>query len=127
MFWPNETVFIKYGLIENIIQAIYKVLIGTSIKDILDSNLKYYDSGVEYPSDYNGINLDDEKLTGGFGFELHHGGKFLHFRNACGWHNQFVTQDSDKTNLLFHFYLDIVISGVRLPWAVSQNYWRGGS
>ena len=81
---------------------------GGGTYKILDSNLKYYDSGVEYPSDYNGINLDDEKLTGGFGFELHHGGKFLHFRNACGWHNQFVTQDSDKTNLLFHMISDFM-------------------
>ena len=75
---------------------------------LLESNLNYYDTGVEYPSDYNGINLDDNKLTRGFNFELHHGSKFLHFRNACGWDNQFTTNDSDKTNVLFHMISDFM-------------------
>ena len=75
---------------------------------LLESNLDYYDTGVEYPSDYNGINLDDSELTRGFNFELHHEGKFLHFRNACGWDNQFITNDSDKTNLLFHMISDFM-------------------
>ena len=75
---------------------------------LLESNLDYYDTGVEYPSDYNGINLDDSELTRGFNFELHHEGKFLHFRNACGWDNQFITNDSDKTNVLFHMISDFM-------------------
>jgi len=75
---------------------------------LLESNLDYYDTGVEYPSDYNGINLDDAELTRGFNFELHHEGKFLHFRNACGWDNQFITNDSDKTNVLFHMISDFM-------------------
>ena len=57
---------------------------------------------------YNGINLDDSELTRGFNFELHHEGKFLHFRNACGWDNQFITNDSDKTNVLFHMISDFM-------------------
>ena len=75
---------------------------------LLESDLDYYDTGVEYPSDYNGINLDDSELTRGFNFELHHEGKFLHFRNACGWDNQFITNDSDKTNVLFHMISDFM-------------------
>lgn len=54
---------------------------------------------VEYPENFHGLNLTvfDE----GYGFELHLDGKFLHFRNACGWHNQFkVFQNSIKNEIL---------------------------
>ena len=52
----------------------------------------------EYPSEYNGIQLQDEnflltdqmwtKPQGGFNFELHLGGKFLHYRAGTNWHTQ---------------------------------------
>ena len=64
--------------------------------------------GSAYTENNNGINLDNAELTRGFNFELHHEGKFLHFRNACGWDNQFITNDSDKTNVLFHMISDFM-------------------
>jgi len=47
-------------------------------------------------------------LTGGFGFEIHYGGSFLHSRNACNWHNNFVVEDSNKSDLLYRMLSDII-------------------
>lgn len=65
-------------------------------------------SGIEYPDFYNGIDLKDDALTGGFGFELLCDGVFLHSRNACNWHNGFIVQDSMKSNILYKMLSDII-------------------
>jgi len=61
--------------------------------------LKFKPSMIEYPDTFNGLNLlnnDD-----GYGFELHLDQKFLHFRNACSWHNYYnVSQKSNKLQTL---------------------------
>jgi hypothetical protein len=37
--------------------------------------------------------------------ELHLDGKFLHFRNACNWHNGLKVVDTEKT-LVLHTILE---------------------
>lgn len=66
---------------------------------VRNSNLRYKKTDVKYPDEFNGIELSE--VDEGYGFELHLDEKFLHFRNACGWHNHFnVSQNSQKKNVL---------------------------
>ena len=54
---------------------------------------------IEYPDEYDGVDL--KEVDDGYGFELHLNQKFLHFRNACGWHKGFdVSKVSVKKNTL---------------------------
>ena len=81
---------------------------GGGTYKLLRAGLKYEDMGVEYPEDYKGIDLQDPELTGGYGFELHCDGKFLHFRNACAWHNGFEVDSQKKTEVLFQMLSDLI-------------------
>lgn len=81
---------------------------GGTYKLLENEKIKYLDTGVEYPDEYKGIDLQDPELTGGYGFELHCDGKFLHSRNACAWHNNLNPNDGKKTNLLFEMLSDIL-------------------
>ena len=81
---------------------------GGTYKLLENDKIRYLDTCVEYPEDYKGINLQDPNLTGGYGFELHYDGKFLHSRNACAWHNNFNPDDEQKTNLLLEMLSDIL-------------------
>jgi len=67
---------------------------------VSNPNIRYRKTDVQYPEDYNGINLLDEKNSNGFGFELHADGKFLHSRNASNWHNGLRVIDNQKTSVL---------------------------
>ena len=71
-------------------------------------NIRYRATAVEYPEDYNGINLLDEKNSNGFGFELHIDGKFLHSRNASNWHNGLRVTDTNKTSVLNTILSDFI-------------------
>lgn len=71
-------------------------------------NIRYRATSVEYPEDYNGINLLDEKNSNGFGFELHIDGKFLHSRNASNWHNGLRVTDTNKTSVLNTILSDFI-------------------
>lgn len=82
---------------------------GGTYKILSDKNIKFLDTGVDYPEEYKGIDLKDENVTGGFGYELHFDNKFLHFRNACNWHNNYSVDDEKKTNLLFQMLSDILV------------------
>jgi glycosyltransferase involved in cell wall biosynthesis len=75
-----------------------------------DKNIKYKPTSVEYPSSYKGINLLDEKINLGYGFEFHLDRSFLHFRNACGWHNNMtvVPNDNDKKEVLEYILSNMV-------------------
>lgn len=67
---------------------------------ILLKRLKFKSSTIEYPDTYNGLNL--LKNDDGYGFELHLEKKFLHFRNACSWHNNYrVSEKSNKIDALY--------------------------
>ena len=61
--------------------------------------IRYFSTDIEYPDEYDGVDL--KEVDEGYGFELHLNQKFLHFRNACGWHKGFdVSKVSVKKNTL---------------------------
>ncbi len=113
--WPGMMIF-KKSSIENKQFDFYPQTVdgqaldtgGGTYKLLLDKNIKYLDTEVEYPDDYKGINLKDENVTNGFNYELHFNGKFLHYRNACSWHNSYFISDNEKTNLLKKILSDIL-------------------
>jgi hypothetical protein len=115
--WPGLVMF-KYQSIKNINFNFYP---GVYFDQVLDTgggtsyilnnqNIKYKPTDCEYPSSYKGINLLDEKINLGYGFELHLNGSFLHFRNACGWHNNMtiVPNDHDKKEVLEYILSNVV-------------------
>ena len=68
--------------------------------------LTFKPSQVEYPDTFNGLNLLEN--DDGYGFELHLEQKFLHFRNACSWHNNYnVSEKSKKIEAL-----DFILNGL---------------
>ena len=81
---------------------------GGTYKLLSNEKIKFMDTGVDYPEEYKGIDLKDEKITGGYGYELHFDNKFLHFRNASNWHTQYQVGDEEKTGLLFQMLSDIL-------------------
>ena len=85
---------------------------GGGTYKLLRAGLKFRDTGYDYPDEYNGIDLKDPELTGGYGFELHLNQKFLHFRNACSWHNGFKDDSQKKTEVLFKMLSDLIDEGV---------------
>ncbi len=65
----------------------------------LVKNLNFKSTDVEYPDTFNGINLLES--DDGYGFELHLNQKFVHFRNASSWHNEYnVNQSSTKNEVI---------------------------
>lgn len=81
---------------------------GGTCNLLRSENVKYKDTGVEYPDEYGGINLKDPSVSNGFDFELHMGGRFLHFRNASSWHNGMNVNDSHKTSVLHSILSDFI-------------------
>ena len=106
-FWPGIFMF-KKSSVENIKFDFYPQTVdgqmldtgGGTYKLLAYESIKFLDTGVEYPEEYNDIDLTDESVVGKYGYELHYRGKFLHFRNACNWHNNYVTEDGNKTEVL---------------------------
>lgn len=64
----------------------------------------FKESNVEYPEFFNGINLME--VDEGYGFELHLDQKFIHSRNACGWHNQYEVQKNSRKNEVLNLIID---------------------
>ena len=112
--WPG-LFFCKKSATENIEFDFFPQTVDGQMLDtgggtykLLRAGLKYENTGVEYPEDYKGIDLQDPEVTGGYGFELHANGKFLHFRNACAWHNNFQPSKDKKTDVLFQMLSDLI-------------------
>lgn len=59
------------------------------------SDIKFKPTSYCYPDSYDDIDLLDPNINLGYGFELHLNDKFLHFRNACGWHNNMIKDPND--------------------------------
>jgi hypothetical protein len=51
------------------------------------NNVIMKDTGAQYPTHYNNIELQNDEVTKGYNFELHLDGKFLHYRAATNWHS----------------------------------------
>lgn len=81
---------------------------GGTCKLLLNKTIKYKNTGVEYPDEYNGLNLKDPNISNGFNFELHLDNKFLHSRNACAWHNNMKPNDSTKTQTIYQILNDFI-------------------
>ena len=113
--WPGLILFKKSSL-ENINFDFYPQVVDGQMLDsgggtyelLRNKNIKFKTTNVEYPDDYNGINFNDpSNSNGGYAMELHADQKFLHFRNACNWHNGLKVNDTHKTDLLFKILSDI--------------------
>jgi len=65
-------------------------------------------SYVEYPESFSSINL--ATVDDGYGFELHLDQTFLHFRNACSWHDNYKVLDNSRKlgvlNLMLSSFLE---------------------
>lgn len=71
-----------------------------------DSHISARHIVVEYPDEYEGINLKEN--DDGFGFELLANSAFLHSRNSCHWHNGYdISNKDNKTNLTNFILKDI--------------------
>jgi hypothetical protein len=139
--WPGLCAF-KKSSVENIEFDFYPQTVngqaldtgGGTYKLLANKNIKFLDTGVEYPEEYRGINLKNESITLGFNYELHFNNKVLHSRNASNWHSQYMVNDLEKTNLLFQIlsdildekdksYFEIVVSrySENISWAKKYN------
>lgn len=74
----------------------------------LVKEVKFKPYNIEYPESFGSIELS--VVDDGYGFELHLDQSFLHFRNACSWHNNYqVLQNSRKNevlNIILNSFLD---------------------
>jgi hypothetical protein len=112
--WPGLVLF-KKSSVEEVEFNFYPQTVDGQILDtgggtyklLSNQNIKFLDTGVEYPEEYNNIDLTNESIVGKYGYELHYGGKFLHFRNACNWHNGLKVDDIKKTDLFLKILSDI--------------------
>lgn len=115
--WPG-IMMLKYNKIKHINFNFYP---GRYFGELLDTGggtchilktegIKYKETSCEYPETYDDINLLDQSINLGFGFELHLNNKFLHFRNACGWHNNMEKDpnDENKKKVLEYILKDII-------------------
>jgi hypothetical protein len=82
---------------------------GGTYKLIRNPNIRFIPTSVEYPDNYESIDLKDSSSSnGGYEMELHLDGKFLHFRNACNWHNGLKVVDTQKTLVLHTILKDFI-------------------
>ncbi len=111
-------IFFKKSSLENIDFNFYPQTVDGQILDscggtyelLRNGNIKFKSTDVVYPDDYQGINLrDPSNSNGGYEMELHADRKFLHFRNACNWHNGMKVVDNHKTSILHSILKDFEI------------------
>ena len=82
---------------------------GGTYKLIRNPKIRFIPTSVEYPDNYGSIDLKDSSSSnGGYEMELHLDGKFLHFRNACNWHNGLKVVDTEKTLVLHTILKDFI-------------------
>jgi hypothetical protein len=70
------------------------------------------ETDVQYPTNYNEIDLQNEEVTKGYNFELHLDGKFLHYRAATNWHSNWRGSEdplADKTKV-FNQIIESILS-----------------
>ena len=60
---------------------------GETYRYFKKNNIELKETDVQYPSEYNDIELQNEEVTRGYNFELHLDAKFLHYRAATNWHS----------------------------------------
>jgi len=66
---------------------------GETYRYFKRNNLSMKETDVQYPSHYEDIDLQNDDITGGYNFELHLDGKFLHYRAATNWHSNWRGTD----------------------------------
>jgi hypothetical protein len=106
--WPGLLFFKKDSLIGEEFDFYPKQVQGHFLDScggthtLIDNpRIKYFSTDIQYPDEYGDIDL--KEVDEGYGFELHLEQKFLHFRNASGWHKNFdVSKVSVKKNTLNH-------------------------
>lgn len=110
-------IFFRKSAVENIEFDFYPLQIGEQSLDscggtyklIRNTNIRFIPTDVQYPDNYKDINLKDLSISnGGYEMELHLNGKFLHFRNACNWHNGLNVIDNHKTSVLHTILSDFI-------------------
>lgn len=110
-------IFFKKSSVENLDFDFYPQAVdgqmldscGGTYKLLRNENIKFKPTDVIYPDDYQGINLKDPSVSnGGYEMELHIDQKFLHFRNACNWHNGLQVTDAHKTSVLHTILSDFI-------------------
>ena len=115
--WAGLILFRKSSL-ENIDFNFYPQTVDGQLLDscggtyelLRNKKIKFKPTDVVYPDDYQGINLrDPSNSNGGYEMELHADQKFLHFRNACNWHNGMKVVDNHKTSILHSILKDLDI------------------
>lgn len=70
----------------------------------LIKGLKYKSTDVKYISKFK--NTDLSKYDEGYGFEFHLDNKFLHFRNACRWDNNYKAEHNSQKVQILDFLLE---------------------
>lgn len=84
---------------------------GETYRYFKKNNLEMKETDVQYPSEYNNIELQNQEITKGYNFELHLNGKFLHYRAATNWHTNWRSSTdplSNKTKIFNTIVQDIL-------------------
>lgn len=88
---------------------------GGGTSDLLrNPELKYKDTGVYYPTEYQGIDLSLDSNHMGYPFELHLHEKFLHYRNASFWHKNYQVLDRTRKDQILNLILDSFLNSGNL-------------
>jgi len=114
-FWPGLTILkmkttkdIQFNFLNGYFNGQLLDTGGGTCELLSSGKIKYKDTGVEYPDEYDNIDLKDPSISGGFNFELHLDGKFLHSRNASSWHNNMIVSDHQKTQVILQILNDFI-------------------
>jgi hypothetical protein len=85
---------------------------GETYRYFKKNNIELKETDVQYPSEYNDIELQNEEVTRGYNFELHLEGKFLHYRAATNWHSNWRGSDDPlvKKTMIFNQIIDNILS-----------------
>ena len=70
----------------------------------LMNKLKFRNTNIEYPEEFNGMDL--KEVDEGYGFELHIDQKVLHARNSTGWHRGYQIIEGSSKNKTINTILD---------------------
>ena len=85
---------------------------GQTYQYFKKNNIQMKETDVEYPTDYNDIDIQNEEVTKGYNFELHLGGKFLHYRAATNWHSKWRDSEDPlvKKTEVFNQIMESILS-----------------
>ena len=104
--------FFKKKILENKDFNFYPLIVEDQSLDacgglysiLRDKNTRYKETDVLYADTFLDINLSE--YDDGYGFELHIDQKFLHYRNACYWNNNYELPLNSKKKEI----LDIILN-----------------